>query len=255
MEEYMVATNRRSALKYLLSVPWVASLSSHTVENVASDTLGCVAEAEHRRLGIQIMRLINTAQRRFYGDACEYADMQRLSSSAALQRMRTSLRMSSVGLGEAFINGLALTAEEIAPMWKLRLMLSADAHHYLAVLASLAVPRAETLLSDQDGTIYSTSALDVQAGEAAVAAKDIVGAVALQGRPRSAAGRLAKSAMFLGSLTGVAPADFCFTCLTCCACVETCCFRDCTCHCQPQWDPGLECSNCGCQSCTWSCCP
>jgi hypothetical protein len=256
-----MSANRRSALKKLLTMPWLAALGSSSAAPPAYAYAGetSVSEHEHRRLGLQVLRFVNTAQLWHRSLTKQYLQASGLKGSEAVARMRTAAGLREPGLDDQFIKHLSFDGKEIVPGWSLQLVVGRKPGRYLAMLNATNDASLRGLASDEKGVIRVTDGWYVVDHSAELPqATELPGSKALvdaklaphqQQQPK-----LIKAAMYVGSLSGAAAFDWCWTCFSCCSCQDVCCYS-CSCHCQTDWVEGLNCSNCGCSSCTWACCP
>lgn len=135
----MSYNGRRTVLKKLFSLPWIASFGGSVVSADVGrrhDSSGVLQEAEHKKLGTQLMRFLNTAElwnRQMTG---KYEELSRLKESKAVSEMRTAVETRMAGLGDAFTRNLAWNEDEIVPGWRLRVILAPDKSGYLAVLVA-----------------------------------------------------------------------------------------------------------------------
>ncbi len=257
----MGTDDRRTALKKLLTFSWLgATVGSADLEAATPQPSVPSAVQQHRYLGVQVLRFLNTAQVWTFQEVGRYLTASQLKGSPAVERMRTAEFLKAPGLGGKFIETLDLSGAEIASGWRLHLFVPEDRLQYIAVLENTSATHLGGFATDQRGVIVELDKACNPAEVAAIgSARDLPGArLAVASHQHGRRGGLRGATAYLASLSGAAaPRDWCWWgCWgSCCACSDFVCCFDCTCHCQTSVTPPLNCYSCGCASCIYACCP
>jgi hypothetical protein len=120
---------------------------------VASAQTGGSLPAPERSLSVNVMRMLNTAQMNYYGDAKHFATWDELRPLIAKWKAEGN---------KAWAASLTLVNTESNddpfPGWKLRVMVSPDGKHYSLSLRNNEYCDVNTF-SDEVGVIYTGTAL------------------------------------------------------------------------------------------------
>jgi hypothetical protein len=230
--------NRRGFLRTLAALP-VFGFSSGAFSQ-ATTTNG--NEDEHLFLGVQLMRLLNTAQAWHRNEHGTFASKSELRHSHALSMLHDSHQAETRGIGRTLLDRFQWTGEEVVPGWLLRLETSDPPKGYL-LLARSTLSKSVAFVTDERGVIYDARSIaENPRFPAADPLKEVVQHSGITGNGRI---RRALSTVF---------GSFLFQyCATYCTWECTCCWS-----CQGSVPPGCEHGtyfNCGCQPCVWCVCP
>lgn len=239
---------RRSLMKLFAIVPGFIIGGAKSVFGNPTAGSPVATSDDHKRLGVQVMRFLNTAQLWQKVGAGGYALASELASSPAVRDLRDSDQAERHGIGNSLISSLSFDRDEIVPGWSLRLEVFSNRSGYIATIRDVSGPNGAVLSTDHSGVVFEGNPLQAGVGGVSASAAELRTMNGAQ--PIKASVNSSKTLLRLASIT-VAMINCCD--YSCCDCQIACC-HDCTCQCMDGYPgPGTKCWNCGCATCHWCC--
>lgn len=238
-----MATSRRTFIKALMGVPVVGY-----VTNWLFGWAGVSWSDEERRheakfLAVRVIRLLNTAEQRYFDAKGRFGDLAVLWDSLPAKQFLNSKGADSAGLGRSFYSTLDFGRREVTPGWGLDFSLKAGASGYLVRMTDISGSKLGAFASDENGTIHEGKAA---AGRSLELSRPAAAQLFSAAPIGTTTGVRHVSTGALGSLLEIASFGPLIAYAEChCSGYPCCC--NCGCGCSP----GI---NCGCVDCTWCCC-
>jgi len=259
-------TNRRSMIKGLFGVPIIGAAAEWFVTSEAGAHGPSRKETpEYRRRfrAVQILRSINTMQRRYHAESGGYATLEALVSSELVAAWLDSKTAEKSGIGRSLIQTLSLGSDEISPGWRCRFNANQDRSRYTVTLVDTTPDNLPAFSTDERAVIYQGKfvAQVGSPGEWRTAATSLVGDPIGKHLKKPRRSRVASFFhWFAAGIVTPVYASHCYypedCCCSGCCCHEYLCCNGFWCSCQPSCGcpSGYSCQNCGCQCCVWQCC-
>jgi hypothetical protein len=249
LEDHMTATQRRTWIKRIVSLPAIAvfgklNLFAKETPSAGGGNVGEGYESISR--AVRILRLINTAENWHKSENGNYLNIPDLAKSEAISKLESNSKAEEMGIGATLISEIEFEAKEIAPGWHLEIALSKNGLAYTARLTRTKQDGFRSFATDQDGIIYEgnhAAGLSVSLSQSR-ATEVLEDSRALGTHPQVSRGRISRLAWSLAFAAFPAPTGGCFgpgyppcscggQCATACSGGATNCF------------------NCGCIGCVW----
>lgn len=246
----METTSRRTVMKKLLALPLLGGVANWKLI-ASSFPLGAAydethATSENRFLAIRMLRLINTAELRYFMAQGHYADPTELHELDEVNQFLDSEKAQIKGIGRSLYSALHFDREEIVPGWQFKFKFQGkERRSYVVTLNDVSQRQVGALSTDDKGVIYEgVSLAPTESGSARFDASSVLVAGRALGSSKDPSRKVASffRTVALGAGTTI-PTECCGGCCNC------------SCCCPPGSGGQNGCNtNCGCGSCTWCLC-
>lgn len=242
-----MSTTRRAFIKTLMGLPVVGYVTNWLFG--WSDVSWSDESRRHEAkfLAVRVIRLINTAERRYFNAEGRFTNLTVLWDSEPANQFLNSKGANSADLGRSLYSTLNFGSREVTPGWRLDFSLQSRASGYLVRMTDISDRKLGAFASDESGRIHEGKAATEQSLDLSQpAAAQLLSAWQIG----TSTGTRPVSTGTLGSLLDISSFGPLIAYAGCHCVTYPCC-----CNCGCDTNPNGGCAvDCGCVDCTWCCC-